>query len=989
MSKFKVHARIIDLLGSEQIADMPTAVSELFKNAYDAYADNVVLELFRNKSHAILWDDGIGMSQDNVENRWLVVGTPSKKLFPPPPRDGYEHRPVMGEKGIGRLAVSTLGDTLLLISKKDSSQPDCFTALFLNWKIVRNHKLMLDEFEVPVLPFSSLDDFTVDIFGMLVDEFKRQIETTAKAGKWKGYEDLLNQIRGEVDSFKPDLSLFRRTGAFNGKSGTAFYMGDITDEVKCLTKAKNRFDPTDNNVSDQIVLLLSNFSKARIAPSNGSISHLKSKDTFLADVRIWDKELIAPKSIFEDQALFQPEDLEKYDHHFDIQFDNSGRYTGTITRYGKAIELPPPEHQPVTRELKCGAFGFRFWYWQGVEADSILPSDTWSRIDQKLRYSGGIMVYRDGLRVLPYGIPENDWLSIEERRSKGAGYYFFSYRRMFGYVTIDTANNPDLKDKAGREGMIKNGAYRDLRYTLEAFLQQVTTQYFRDNQDFRAQQDQIKVENKSLKAHKKAIDAKRKDLLAKLKSALSQLDRQKSRILELKEDIERKFDSPNITVTEIEDAVNLFEKRISQLLGESRVVIPRSLSLGRGRELNQVLYDYENGFKSLKTEVESIRVGIFSKVEKNCPSVIKRLAKRKLLESALSTGKMRIGKSFVELNSLVEERWAVIISRIGEIRANALNQVEMALIHGTGTNTIEEALGIEKGIDNAIKLTGEAADSGEKECEELKERLIQVLGNVFQENGELVMSVQDDRIEELEKKVQETVELAQIGLSVEMIHHDLHNMFRGISGSIRTLQHMFSKIPAAKEPVNSLQSTFQHLELRYRQLEPLYRASYRTKKMISGKSILDFVQQFLDHDLNVVGVSLKPSDRFLSFTILEAPALIHPAFVNLVDNAIYWLRSAKQKVIRFDVINDAIVVNDSGPGIHETMLERIFEAFISTKPNGRGLGLYIVRQSLSLANHEIWATNDEAYKKEQGACFCLKFSEKSRKCKQEDDDESE
>lgn len=188
--------------------------------------------------------------------------------------------------------------------------------------------------------------------------------------------------------------------------------------------------------------------------------------------------------------------------------------------------------------------------------------------------------------------------------------------------------------------------------------------------------------------------------------------------------------------------------------------------------------------------------------------------------------------------------------------------------------------------------------------------------------------------------------------------------------------------------VNSLQSTFQHLELRYRQLEPLYRASYRTKKQITGENILDFVRQFLAHDLDVVGVSLDASDRFLNFNILETPALIHPAFVNLVDNAIFWLRSVDRRTIRFDIVNDAVVVNDSGPGIHETMLERVFEAFTTTKQNGRGLGLYIARQSLSLVNHEIWATNDSAYKVEPGACFCLKFSEKARNHGKEDGDDA-
>ena len=133
---------------------------------------------------------------------------------------------------------------------------------------------------------------------------------------------------------------------------------------------------------------------------------------------------------------------------------------------------------------------------------------------------------------------------------------------------------------------------------------------------------------------------------------------------------------------------------------------------------------------------------------------------------------------------------------------------------------------------------------------------------------------------------------------------------------------------------------------------------------------------------------MEASEQFLEFSILEAPALIQPAFVNLVDNAIYWLRSVDRRTIRFDIVNDTVVVNDSGPGIHETMLERIFEAFTTTKQNGRGLGLYIARQSLSLANHEIWATNDSAYKVEPGACFCLKFSEKARNHGKEDGDDA-
>jgi hypothetical protein len=43
---FQTMARTVDHLGREQIADCPTAISELWKNSYDAYARTVSLDLY-------------------------------------------------------------------------------------------------------------------------------------------------------------------------------------------------------------------------------------------------------------------------------------------------------------------------------------------------------------------------------------------------------------------------------------------------------------------------------------------------------------------------------------------------------------------------------------------------------------------------------------------------------------------------------------------------------------------------------------------------------------------------------------------------------------------------------------------------------------------------------------------------------------------------------------------------------------------------------
>src|ERR1700752_2838137 len=112
MARFRVRARTVDMLGRQQIAGIPTAISELFKNAHDAYAKNVEVDYLRDDDLLILRDDGLGMTHEDFENRWLMLGTESKIAPPtltPPPRDPDQpKRPILGEKGIGRLAIAII-----------------------------------------------------------------------------------------------------------------------------------------------------------------------------------------------------------------------------------------------------------------------------------------------------------------------------------------------------------------------------------------------------------------------------------------------------------------------------------------------------------------------------------------------------------------------------------------------------------------------------------------------------------------------------------------------------------------------------------------------------------------------------------------------------------------------------------------------------------------------------------------------------------------
>ena len=153
---FQTRARTIDHLGREQIADVPTAVSELWKNAYDAYAHEVSLHIHSTELPvAVITDDGHGMSRKQFLDKWLVVGTESKAgndSVPQALRKGLEERPKQGQKGIGRLSVAALGATALIVSKQAQEK---FVACLIDWRLFENPYVLLHDVKLPVIELAA------------------------------------------------------------------------------------------------------------------------------------------------------------------------------------------------------------------------------------------------------------------------------------------------------------------------------------------------------------------------------------------------------------------------------------------------------------------------------------------------------------------------------------------------------------------------------------------------------------------------------------------------------------------------------------------------------------------------------------------------------------------------------------------------------------------------------------------------------------------
>lgn len=86
------------------------------------------------------------------------------------------------------------------------------------------------------------------------------------------------------------------------------------------------------------------------------------------------------------------------------------------------------------------------------------------------------------------------------------------------------------------------------------------------------------------------------------------------------------------------------------------------------------------------------------------------------------------------------------------------------------------------------------------------------------------------------------------------------------------------------------------------------------------------------------------------------------------------MRNVENRKIILDYKKETneILICNSGLKIEEHRLNKIFDIFYSNRPNGRGIGLYLSKQSLNESNLDIYATNKSEYNLLNGACFVIK-----------------
>lgn len=181
----KVSGRAVSYFGSQSISNNTSAVFELIKNSRDADAKKVSVT-FENlgsvDAQIIIDDDGTGMTQDDIREKWLVAGTDTKIRNPRSAGGKY----MLGEKGIGRFACEKLGKKTILESYPEGDKKICMS---FDWSKYEKPGVTFDEIKHPIWKENKSD------------KEKRGLKITLQNinSNWK--QDDLRKVTNELGTF--------------------------------------------------------------------------------------------------------------------------------------------------------------------------------------------------------------------------------------------------------------------------------------------------------------------------------------------------------------------------------------------------------------------------------------------------------------------------------------------------------------------------------------------------------------------------------------------------------------------------------------------------------------------------------------------------------------------------------------------------------------------------------------------------------------------
>ena len=369
--------------------------SELSEQLNGNLSEKQLILLLKQANYILIKDQGRGMSMQELEDIYLTIGTRNRRKERELAETNEEaQRPILGEKGLGRLSVMRLGESLRVETTKYGEVN--YSLLEIDWTLFSHDS----------------------------DALLESINIEPKKGAIK---------------INPSIE------------GTSIFIYDLRDAwskdkvMKISREQLGRFiDPFGKANRDFINLW---FNKQPILLSGIDKVLFNNAHAYVKAQLVLDE--------LGNASLSGQIDYKTYNRH--KTFSLSGTHLAGVIGDDNAFEILR-RLGPFTVEL--------YWYNRQLltKKQGVIDADYVKSLVST--WGGGLMVYRDGFRVNPYGGPNDDWLSLDPTALSSPGYKL-NRRQVVGKVDISSVDNPLLLDQTNREGLRDNAEKQALVSILQ------------------------------------------------------------------------------------------------------------------------------------------------------------------------------------------------------------------------------------------------------------------------------------------------------------------------------------------------------------------------------------------------------------------------------------------------------------------------------------------------------------------------------------------
>lgn len=423
---FDVSSGLKSVLGSELITDDEVAIFELVKNSFDADAGRV--DLYFSDDRIIIADNGIGMSYEDIKNKWLFVAYSSKRESNKSGdyRDEIaERRHYAGSKGIGRFSSDRLGGIINLQTRPKKERRGYIHSVTVDWSLFDiNHKVHFESIGVTY-------DHTATSFDVPTE--------------------LLKLTHGTVITIERLRRGWDRDSIIRLKSSLAKLInpfGVESDGFQITIHAPSELE------SDRIAQDLAHARGDELSPNdivNGEVgnfifSTLQEKTTFI-----------------------------------EVKVDSNGEFieSSLIDRGELIYRVREPNEYPL---LALSGYQCQLYFLNQSAKLTFarrmgVPSVTF----------GSVFLFRNGFRVFPIGEEGDDWFGIDRRKQQGYA-RFLGTRDIIGRIDVSGGDDSFQETSSRNTGLIETPAVEQLKkcfweHCLKRLERYVVPVTFEDKED--------------------------------------------------------------------------------------------------------------------------------------------------------------------------------------------------------------------------------------------------------------------------------------------------------------------------------------------------------------------------------------------------------------------------------------------------------------------------------------------------------------------------